>query len=79
MSLNTVESLQKQNEVSGSITEMSLRVLLLIIMSLLNTKSILEEKYQMRINKTMKILTRAIQRLKINLEIVVPLKQLSNF
>ena len=33
----------------------------------------------MRINKTMKILTRAIQRLKINLEIVVPLKQLSNF
>ena len=79
MSLNTVESLQKQNEVSGSITEMSLRVLLLIIMSLLNTKSILEEKYQMRINKTMKILTRAIERLKINLEIVVPLKQLSNF
>ena len=84
--LSTVKTIEKQQAVSGIITEMTLIIFLppsimqtsQQILHHLNTKQVLQEKHQMQIKKIVKTLSRIIQRLKNNLEIVVPLKNLSN-
>ena len=70
---------KKEQEVCGIITGMRLTILLLIMMtllllfrmqillqilSILNTKVVLQEKHQMQIKKTVNTLSRIIQRLK---------------